>query len=158
MAILSGQRLTPARLNPVLAQLRQTTAQTITNNTWTAVTFGAEDVDTHSGHSTSSNTSRFTIPLDGTYLLAGGVSYAANATGQRWCRWYKNGTELDGGGANINANSSGQTLMVAKTLQVVLAVGDYVELWAFQSSGVSLDTYVAFAYAQSTMNVTRVAP
>lgn len=158
MPIQSGMKLTPARLNPVLAKLRQTTAQTLTDSTWTAITFGAEDIDTHAGHSGTS--SRFTVPtgLGGTYELTGGVSWPANATGQRWCRFYKNGVEIEGSGSNIDANSSQPTLTVARPTTVVLAPGDYVELWAYQSSGAvgGLATYVAFAYAQSTMNVKRV--
>lgn len=159
MAILSGNRLTPARLNPALADLRQTVAQTLANNVWTAVTFGAEDIDTNGGHSTSSNTSRFTCTLAGTYLFVGGVSFATNATGQRYCRWHVNGSEVFGVGANTDPVAAAPTMLAARPMLTTLAVGDYVELAAFQSSGANLDTYISAGagYAQSGMSAARVA-
>lgn len=159
MPIQSGQWITPAMLASVTAKLRQTVAQTIANATWTALTFDVEDIDTHAGHSGTS--SRWTCPtgLGGTYELTGGVSWVPNATGQRWCRFYKNGVEIEGSGANIDANASQPTLTVARSTLVVLAPGDYVELYAFQSISPAnpLATYVAFGYAQSAMNVMRIA-
>lgn len=155
---LSGMRLTPARLNPVVLVARQTSAQTVSNNTWTVITLDVEDIDTNGAHSTVSNTSRFTCPTgyDGYYEVSGGVSWASNSTGQRWSRLLKNGTEIDGSGNNIDGNSSNQTLTDARTVIVSLAAGDYVELAGFQSSGGNLATYVAFGYVQSYMTVKRV--
>lgn len=155
MAIASGQRLTPARLNPIIADLRQTTAQTLPNNTWVALLFQAEDIDTHGGHSTTSNTGRYTCTLAGTYMFNGAVAFASHATGQRWCRWHLNGGEIFGTGANVQAITGQPTLLTARTAVMTLAVGDYVELAAFQSSGGNLDTYISGAagYAQSGMSV-----
>lgn len=139
--------------NPPLAQLRQTVAQTLTNNAWTAINLQTEDIDTSNGHSTITNISRYTAPKAGKYELAGGVAYAGSAAGQRWSRWAKNGVDLPGSGANMDATAAGQALLVARTILVVLAAGDYIELQALQSSGGNLDTYVGVAYAQSTMTV-----
>lgn len=156
--IATGMKLTPARLNHPVCRARATVTQTIANNSWTSVNLGAEDVDTHGMHSIASATSRFVVPAGygGIYELSGGVSWASSATGQRWTRWARNGTEIDGSGNNINANSAGQTLADARTITVSLAPGDYVELQAFQTSGGNLDTYVGVAYAQSQATVKRV--
>lgn len=156
--VASGDRITPARLNHPACRGRQSTVQTISSSTWTAITFGAEDHDTHGMHSTLSNTSRFTVPsgYDGIYEMSGGVSWAASATGQRWCRWALNGTEIDGSGNNIDATSSGQTLSDARTITYSLVAGDYIELQAFQTSGGNLDTYVGVNYAQSHVSIRRV--
>lgn len=157
MPILSGQRLTPARLNPALATVRQTVAQTFTSSTWAAVNFDAEDFDTHGGHSTTVNNSRYTCQVAGYYQLSGGVSWASSTSVTRWTRWAKNGTELDGTGSNMNALSTGQTLTVARTITVSLNVGDYVQLQGAQFAGANLDTYVGIGYAQPIMSVTRVS-
>lgn len=157
LAEAAEAQLITARTPPV-AQLRQTSVQTLTHNNWAALSMQAEDHDSHGGHSTSTNTSRYTCPTGqgGVYELAGAAAFAANATGQRWCRWARNGTELNGSGANMDAAASGQTLLAARTVQVTLAPGDYVELQALQTSGVNVDTYVGVGYAQSTMTVKRV--
>ena len=137
-----------------IAQLRQTTAQTaIANNSWTPITFDVEDLDTHNGHSTASNTSRYTCQRAGKYRLNGAVAWAGSASGQRWTRWAKNGTEIAGSGLNQQATSAGQAIAPARNLNVTLALNDYVELQALQSSGGALDTYVGVAYAQSAMSV-----
>lgn len=80
---------------------RKTSNQSITTNTATAVTFDAEDFDTDAFHSTSSNTSRFTVPagkagyyLFGTNLtdIGGGAVSGALAL----LSFYKNGTQITG--------------------------------------------------------------
>jgi hypothetical protein len=150
-----------ARLRDVLAFLmdrpifrgRQTVAQTLTTATFAAVTMTAEDVDTHGGHSTSSNTSRYVAPEDGWYECSGGVGFASNATGFRACEWRKNGTALAGSDARAPAVAAGSSSSVAaRTILVSLSAGDYVELFAFQNSGGDLGTSVV-ADVESAVNV-----
>lgn len=150
-----------ARLdNPAVAQVRQTTAQTIANNTWTSLIFQVDDIDTHNGHLTgvSDNQRRYTAQVAGMYLLSGCVAWAASSAGQRWSRWARNGTEINGSLASAEANGSGQQMAVARTMVVSLGVGDYIELQAWQSSGGNLDTYVGVTAAQSSMTVVRLRP
>ena len=136
-----------------VALLRQTTLQSLGNGSFTALNFHMADIDTHGGYSATSPTV-YTVRRSGYYSLAGGVAYAASTAGRRWCRWRSNGTEIPGSGANANATSSGQMLLVARTINVQLAQGDTVDLQAFQDTGGALDTYVGVAYAQSSMAVT----
>lgn len=139
-----------------LAQMRQTTLQTLANNTWTALTFGAEDVDTDvdnvGGHSTSSNTSRFTARYPGWYQCSGAVGFAANVTGIRGARWAVNGVAMDAGGPTLQTTGSSFAVIPAATEAFYLTVGDYVELFALQVSGGNLDTAVV-STVQSTMVV-----
>ncbi|MGW3809076.1 hypothetical protein [Micromonospora sp. NPDC005113] len=135
-----------------LAQLRQTSTQSIASGTWAAIGFQAEDHDTVNGHSTSSNVSRYTAQKAGRYEISGAVCFALAATGSMWARWAVNGGELNGSATNM-ATTTAQTLLAARTLLITLAVGDYVELQGTQFSGGSLSTYVADGYAQSTMTV-----
>lgn len=148
--------------NPPVAHVRQSTLQTLTHNNWASLIFQQDDIDTHNGHLTglTDNQRRYTCPTGwgGVYEFGGGVAFAANGTGQRWCRWARNGTELNGSGANMDAAAAGQTLLVARTIQVALVPGDYVELQALQTSGINVDTYVGVGYAQSTMTVKWLRP
>lgn len=143
-------------LSPVLAQLRQTSAQTINDGVWSALNFQAEDVDTHNGHDNSTNTSRYTCQVAGTYALDGAAAYTNFTSGSRWTRWAKNGVELAGSGNNADS-VAGQQIITARTILVALAVGDYVQLQTVYF-GANINTYVAVAYAQSTMTVRRVGP
>lgn len=140
-----------------LAQLRQTSAQTLANNTWTAITFQLEYADNVGGHSTVTNTSRYTSTVDGYYEVSGAVCLAATSAGSGWARWARNGTEWPGSGTNM-VNTTSQMLLPARTVIIALGVGDYVELQGFQLSGGNLDTFVATDWSQSTMTVKWVAP
>lgn len=138
---------------PPLAVLRQTTGQTIANNVFAAITLTTEDIDTANGHSTSSNTSRYTAQRAGYYQVSGRVSFVTSATAQRTGKLTKNGADIASSGNNIQAMSGGQTMCPVLPVIVQLAVGDYVELWGNQNSGGNLDTYVGVTYFQSAMVV-----
>lgn len=140
------------------AVLRQvTTPQPFASGTFTAVTFNAEDldddVDSIGGHSTSTNTSRYTARYPGWYLLGGGCSFAANATGRRGVRWAVNGTAINGSFVIGPASAANETAVAARAMLVLLAEGDYVELQAYQNSGVSLNSVLTGDH-QPSMSVT----
>lgn len=153
--VISLQASIATLANPPRAQLRQIVAQNVTLNTWEALTFTAEDHDSHSGHSNSVNTSRYTAPINGVYEFDGSVWWAANSTGVRLTRWHKNGVAVSGSGLEIDAvgNSGGQSGYAAKTMQIAMIVGDYVELAVFQNAASPLATFTAAGEAQSTMTV-----
>lgn len=127
---------------PILEVRNITTAQSISDNTWTPFTFNTEDVDSSGMHSTSSNTSRATAVYPGWYQFSGATSFEANSTGQRGARWAKNGTELDGGEALAIATSSFAPSIVARTKQIFLNVNDYVELQGYQNRGSALNSSI----------------
>lgn len=114
-------------------------SQSVANNTATAITFNDEDYDTDGFHSTSTNTSRFTVPSGkgGYYLLSATISYDVNNTGNRALYFYKNGSAYHYA-EQANGISTWATMMNA-ALVINLAVGDYVELYAYQNSGGNLD-------------------
>lgn len=131
---------------PPLAELRQSGAQSVPNNTWTAITFDVEDwdsdVDGTGGHSTSSNTSRYTARYPGWYFVSGGVGFAVNTTGQRGCRWSVNGVTQTAGASLWTASSAFESCIPARGKYLYLAISDYVELYGYQSSGGALNTDV----------------
>jgi hypothetical protein len=113
----------------------QTAAQPITNGNgnYQAILLDSETIDTDGGHSTTTNTSRFTAQTAGTYAISGTVAYVQNTTGTRAVGITVNGS--------IAAQSVSPTLTTANTWSgqvfalVTLAVGDYVELQTWQNSG-----------------------
>lgn len=140
------------------AQLRQTVGQSIANGTFVPLTFTTEDYDSANGHSTSSNTSRYTATVAGRYELSGCVTWAANATGQRAAQWFKNGTVINASQVGYPASAATERQYPARTMTVFLnGTTDYVELAGYQDSGGALSTSVAFAWVQSIMVVKWIA-
>ena len=131
-------------VNVVAAMLRQTAAQSIAHNTVVPITFNVEDLDTNSGHSTSSNTSRWVCPAGqgGWYECTGGVGFdgdAVNATGSREAYWSVNGATLPGSGVIIGAciASNKPTVVPVRSRLILLSPGDYLEIVAEQANKTS---------------------
>lgn len=110
------------------------------------VSFNTEIVDTHSGHSNSSNPSRFTIPSNwaGTWFVSAQIEWASNATGFRIVQIVKNGTTalLE---ADVNPNATQAHFHHIAGLVGGLVAGDYLEVFAAQNSGGALNLLTATA-------------
>jgi hypothetical protein len=140
--------------NPPIAKMRNSTTQSIPNSTDTAMTWDTEDYDTVSGHSTVTNSSRYTCQTGyaGYYLVQAMGWWNGNATGSRSI-WLKvNGSDLPGSkdgvipGAGINTSTYTAT-------KVFLNVGDYVEVFVRQNSGGALTTVLDSTAGQSWFEV-----
>lgn len=134
-------------MRPPVAMLRQTSAQTLSTGTSTAIQFNAEDVDDDvdgvGGHDNVTNNTRYTARYPGIYLVSGGVTFAANATGFRLLWFRVNGIDINGSLVELNAVTGGAVAgMATRTIEQYLASGDYVELIAHQTSGGNLNTSV----------------
>ncbi|MEV6580283.1 hypothetical protein AB0M92_19195 [Streptomyces sp. NPDC051582] len=116
----------------------QTVVQSVANGTWQVLTFDTETIDTYGGHSTVSNTSRYTCQLAGWYRIAGRAAFAVNGTGSRGCRVHLNANYIQGAATLTGAGTLMGIPEVTHTLY--LNVGDYVELAGGQNSGGSLST------------------
>lgn len=141
--------------NPPLAKMRNSAGQSVANSTPTALTWDTEDFDTAGGHSTSSNTSRYTCQTGtaGKYRVHGVAYWTGNATGVRetWLR--VNGVDVPGSMARMPSATTGAMTAEQETI-VQLAVGDYVEVFVQQTSGGALATTVGgVTYAQSFFEV-----
>ena len=121
----------------------QGTVQSVASGTTgAAITIDTEIIDTDGGHSTVTNTSRYTCQVAGYYLLYGSVGWAQNATDERITYYMKNGASI-AGGSSVQAmpvTTAHATVTPGNLMIVPLAVGDYVELWGSQVSGGSLST------------------
>jgi hypothetical protein len=117
----------------------KTANQSLTNATYTAITYNTETYDTDGFHSTATNTSRITIPTgkSGYYTVFVLGCFAANGAGARIIKIVKNGgTDL---ALNVLfGNGGAQTSMVISDI-INLTAGDYIEVFAYQSSGGALD-------------------
>ena len=115
-------------------RVEETTSQSITQNSWTALTFTVETFDDDTMHDNSTNPSRITIKSAGRYLVTGSALYSSNnAAGRRMAAIYVNGS-LYSYGSSIVAHSVENTEVVTISDVVVVAANDYVEFYTWHSS------------------------
>ncbi len=128
------------------ASAYKTTTQTLTNVTYGLLTFDAENFDTDSFHSTSTNTSRMTIPSGkaGKYLISGQIGFASNATGYRLVEVMKNASSII---YLAITPFSGDTPTLNLSYIMDCAVGDYIELRGYQNSGGNLNVIGTSQYS-----------
>jgi hypothetical protein len=114
--------------------------QSINSGSSTALMFGAEEWDTDSLHDTGSNTSRITCAagLAGNWRFSYKVTSGINATHNGIAFLRLNGVNdthnVIGSATKATPNSISGSQWAA-TIDVVLAVSDYVELFIYQDSG-----------------------
>lgn len=127
--------------------LYKTADQTVSTATWTALTWDAEYFDSDAFHSTSTNTSRITIPAGkgGKYSFSFSIGTEANASGNRFTNFYKNGSDIKVM-SNITPSSSYNNTHLG-TFVLDLVAGDYIELFVYQSSGGNRPYYGTTSYS-----------
>lgn len=111
--------------------------QSVPTSTDSILTANSERYDNDGCHSTISQTSRTTIQTAGRYLLNANCKFLANATGVRKVEFLINGTTVLNGMLVGAANGTDTDLQATRTW--TFAVGEYVEVRAYQSSGGNLD-------------------
>lgn len=135
----SWEQIAASAIAPA-ARVHNSGSESITNSTYTTLTFDSTDKDegtTGAQHSTSTNTSRLTCQVAGLYLITVNVTWASNATGYREVFLQKNGTTVI---ADLeHPASNGAATCQCLTTLAVLAVNDYVEVLVFMNAGVSLN-------------------
>lgn len=135
---------------------RQTVAQALASGANTALLFDTEDIDTDNGHSTVTNTDRYTPQTAGRFQISGKVSFAANATSYRGAVILKNGAVINGADT-IHPPISGVTHRQATPTLTQLANGttDYFQIAGTHAIGAPLNTSIA-AVEQPTFSVRMV--
>lgn len=143
-----------------VAVIYKNTAQSIAHDTLTAIQFDAEEFDLLGGHSTVTNNTRYTPPVQGRYQFHGGCSFAINATGFRAAGFRKNGSALQIGPQTVLAAYAGaeRTAVFSSSYVVLNGTTDYVELVVKQGSGGSLNTDTTDASAYPAMQITYMGP
>ena len=119
-------------------------AQTLTTGTVTLVPFDTEAYDSDGMHSTSSNTSRLVVNTGGLYWCSFGVTFATNATSWRYLNIRKNAAGAPAGGTSVYQGFVPGLAVsnnnITASFDLVLAAGDYLEVFASQNSGANLNT------------------
>lgn len=129
-------------LNPPYFVAYQHTAQTLTNNAFTAVTWDTVTTDTYTGWSSGANT-KYTAQVAGWYHVTSHVSFANNGTGRRAGGVFLNGSLVKQSQQEVTPSATAAALpSVPIEHKILLAIGDYIEIQAFQSSGAGLLTPV----------------
>lgn len=126
----------PAAAAFVGCSLTKSAAQSIPNATETVITFDTESFDTDAFHSTSTNTSRITIPAGkaGKYLVVAQIM-SNSATAQTQGGMRKNGS----GVFTYYAPKDPTAPCVLINMIIDLAVADYLEIFVYQGSGSAKD-------------------
>lgn len=127
-------------LNPPTAQVSQTATQSLANTTFTPISFDVNILDTYGGHSTTVNNTRYTAQVAGIYQVSGIVTFASNSTGDRAAEIGKNGSGISYSTTGFRASTGTVTGVPVPGILITLAVGDYVEILGWQSSGGALST------------------
>lgn len=127
------------------ARVYNSTNQSINNATLTAVAFDSEDYDTDNIHDNVTNNSRLTCKTAGKYMIFANGEYASNATGLRYIQIRLNGTVLKV--VFVALAVSGGDTRIATGCVINMAVNDYVEFIAFQTSGGALNLNRASDYS-----------
>lgn len=116
-------------------EVTRAAVQSIPSNavTWTTVDWTA-DVDLGAMHDNVVNSANVYTRREGNYRSTWGVTFAANATGQRGVRIVRNGTPIPGTTVLEDAAAAGETaLQVSWTSG--MGVGDNLRIEVFQNSG-----------------------
>jgi len=116
--------------------------QTVSNDSWTAINWGAEFFDSNSFHDNTTNNTRLTIPSGkgGYYFIGATVGWNDNGTGVREHKIYLNGAAYSPIRAYTsvwNAGSGKETVAYIATI-LSLSAGDYIEVYGRQTSGGNL--------------------
>ena len=120
--------------SPPMCRAYSSTTLSLANTTVTAVPLALESYDTDSMHSTVTNTSRITFNTAGVYSLMGELTFDINATGARDGYILLNGVTRVSEICVVNSGASTFT-QVPLLATYSFAAGDYVEAYAWQNSG-----------------------
>ena len=138
----TGLKWATASSSFVGCSLFQSGNQSVSTGAYTAITFDSESFDTDAFHSTSSNTSRITIPAGraGKYLFTRQINWAGAIGSGSYVAFklYLNGTDLASYGTSA-LTSNGQMNNAASVI-VNASVADYFEMYVYQNTGGSAST------------------
>jgi hypothetical protein len=124
-------------MSPPSFRAHSEAVQNLLDGQWISLNLETEEFDNYGGHSTTTNTSRYTCQVAGLYLVSGIAAFASNTNGWRAVRIQLNGTSTVHGSFVKTLPVSGGSAAVGTTCMVQLNVGDYVEVQGNQNSGVA---------------------
>ena len=125
---------------PIQCKVYRATTQSLTSGAYpTNVSFSNASYDTDT-HWVIGDPTKITIIYAGVYHCVANVDISYNATGSRLLEIRVNNTHIIAS-CDIPATSDGGTnVRLSCSCDVILAVGDYVQLSPYQNAGVALNT------------------
>jgi hypothetical protein len=114
----------------------------------------AEDFDTDGFHDNTTNNTRLTVPsgLAGKYQVAACWCLGSTSGGRVLAEITVNGAAARGGNVEFASSGAAAAISLNPTSVLNLAVGDYVEIFAFQATGSNL----ALSAAESFLSMYKV--
>jgi hypothetical protein len=130
------------------------TTTSVTTNTWTKVTLNTEEFDTNNNFTSS----RFTPTVAGYYQINASVIITGNgaATTVGLVGIYKNATLAVTGTTSLNTVLN-YALSVTSTLMYLNGSTDYIELYAYQNSGITLNAEASSTSTRFSASMVRSA-
>jgi hypothetical protein len=125
--------------------------QTVSNATFTKVQFNNETFDTANAFDSTTNY-RFQPLIAGYYQINGISVFSIVATGISQNAIYKNGSAFQYGPASTTSTGS-----IVSAVVYLNGSTDYLELWAYQSSGISATLLTTSTQNQFSGSLIRVA-
>ena len=120
--------------------------QSIPNATPTFLAFNSEFFDNDGIHDNVTNNERLTCKTAGKYLVIGQVRWNSIAGGRRQIGILLNSTEVAFAESGSIPDTEHRPIQIVSTI-LDLAVGDYVRLRVYQSSGDALNVVYASSYS-----------
>ena len=123
--------------------------QSIADSTWANLNFDSEHFDSNTMHSTVTNNARVKCNSDGLYLCVFKVTFATNTTGTRRVQIRENAAGSSAGGTARGVwngeGLSSETTIIGGSRLLRLVDTDYVEIFAYQTSGGALNVTMGSA-------------
>jgi len=111
-------------------KVRQSSNQSVTNSTWTKVTYGTEYYDEGSDYNTT--TDRFVAPINGVYNFSVTVRIDSTSPLRLLGAFYKNGSEEFV--AHYDRETSSSVMMWSFSTDLKLSADDYIEVYIYSQS------------------------
>lgn len=145
---IASSTVTPAMHTSVpMARAMHSANQAIATGTVTVLAFDSETFDTDTIHDTVTNNSRLTAKTAGRYRITASAEFAANATGVRSLLLRTNGTTTTIGAVRVPNAGAADVTIVECTTTWTFSVNDYVEVFAYQTSGGNLNVNASGSYS-----------
>lgn len=128
-------------LGGYIVRCYRSTAQSINNGAWTAISFDTEQFDTYNLHDNSVNPTRITLPNAGRYLVTGQANFVSSVAGAiRGVSIRRNGVSYLAAYYVAPIGGGNETAMPTSAIIETTAANDYIELCVYQDSGGTLNT------------------